>query len=203
MVGGVGLLRLPDFFTRCHGAGITDTMGAGLVLTGLMAQSLLPIAEHGWEILSTPTPNPLLLCFKVALLGISPPCLKAGCKLIGSCGWQPGVLRRAALGKHLEMLVAEDAVLEARGSKSLTRPQLIEACLDRGFGSDACSDAQLRSLLDEWLRVHAHAAAAAKAAGTPLEPHRLRLAAMAACAAASVRSERQSLSVLPRLVYAR
>ena len=43
VVGGVGLLRLPDFFTRCHGAGITDTMGAGMVLTGLMIQAGDPL----------------------------------------------------------------------------------------------------------------------------------------------------------------
>ncbi|MFV1986045.1 MAG: monovalent cation/H(+) antiporter subunit G [Gemmatimonadota bacterium] len=36
VIGGVGVMRLPDFFTRIHGAGITDTMGAGLVLIGLM-----------------------------------------------------------------------------------------------------------------------------------------------------------------------
>jgi len=36
MIGGIGILRLPDFFSRIHGAGITDTMGAGAILTGLM-----------------------------------------------------------------------------------------------------------------------------------------------------------------------
>ena len=35
VVGGIGLLRLPAFFSRLPGAGITDTMGAGLVLVGL------------------------------------------------------------------------------------------------------------------------------------------------------------------------
>jgi multicomponent Na+:H+ antiporter subunit G len=39
MTGGLGLLRLPDFFSRAHGGGITDTMGAGLILSGLMLQS--------------------------------------------------------------------------------------------------------------------------------------------------------------------
>ncbi len=38
IVGGVGLIRLPDFYSRMHGAGITDTFGAGLVLVGLMVQ---------------------------------------------------------------------------------------------------------------------------------------------------------------------
>lgn len=37
--GGVGLLRFPDFFTRTHAAGITDTAGAGLILLGLLLQS--------------------------------------------------------------------------------------------------------------------------------------------------------------------
>jgi multicomponent Na+:H+ antiporter subunit G len=36
LAGGIGLLRLPDFFTRLHAAGVTDTMGAGLILVGLM-----------------------------------------------------------------------------------------------------------------------------------------------------------------------
>ncbi|MFT5369375.1 MAG: multicomponent Na+:H+ antiporter subunit G [Candidatus Latescibacterota bacterium] len=39
MIGGLGLLRFPDFYSRLHGAGITDTLGAGLVLTGLMLQA--------------------------------------------------------------------------------------------------------------------------------------------------------------------
>ncbi len=38
LIGGLGLIRLPDVYTRMHGAGITDTMGAGLILAGLMVQ---------------------------------------------------------------------------------------------------------------------------------------------------------------------
>ncbi len=38
LVAGIGILRLPDIFTRLHAAGIGDTMGAGLILTGLMFQ---------------------------------------------------------------------------------------------------------------------------------------------------------------------
>ncbi len=37
--GAVGLLRLPNFFTRMHGAGVTDTLGAGLMLMGMLFQS--------------------------------------------------------------------------------------------------------------------------------------------------------------------
>lgn len=43
VVGGVGVIRMPDLFTRQHAAGITDTMGAGLILTGLMFQSGLSL----------------------------------------------------------------------------------------------------------------------------------------------------------------
>jgi multicomponent Na+:H+ antiporter subunit G len=36
IIGGIGLLRLPDFYTRIHAAGITDTLGTWLILLGLM-----------------------------------------------------------------------------------------------------------------------------------------------------------------------
>ena len=39
MVGGLGLVRLPDFYSRLHSGGITDTAGAGLILVGLMIYS--------------------------------------------------------------------------------------------------------------------------------------------------------------------
>lgn len=37
--GGVGLLRFPDFYTRTHAAGITDSAGAGLIIAGLLVQN--------------------------------------------------------------------------------------------------------------------------------------------------------------------
>lgn len=37
--GTLGVLRLPDFYTRMHAAGITDTLGAELILIGLIVQS--------------------------------------------------------------------------------------------------------------------------------------------------------------------
>jgi multicomponent Na+:H+ antiporter subunit G len=39
MVGALGLVRMPDFFTRMHAASVTDTLGAGLMLLGLMLQA--------------------------------------------------------------------------------------------------------------------------------------------------------------------
>jgi multicomponent Na+:H+ antiporter subunit G len=39
LAGGIGVMRLPDVYTRSHAAGMTDTLGAGLILLGLMAQA--------------------------------------------------------------------------------------------------------------------------------------------------------------------
>ena len=39
LIGAFGLVRLPDFYTRLHAAGITDTLGAELILIGLMFQA--------------------------------------------------------------------------------------------------------------------------------------------------------------------
>ena len=43
VVGALGLLRMPDFFTRMHAASVTDTLGAGLLLVGLMLQAGLTL----------------------------------------------------------------------------------------------------------------------------------------------------------------
>ncbi|KAA1259132.1 Na(+)/H(+) antiporter subunit G1 [Rubripirellula obstinata] len=43
IIGGIGICRLPEFFSRMHGAGLTDTMGAGLILAGLMVQAGLSL----------------------------------------------------------------------------------------------------------------------------------------------------------------
>jgi len=37
--GGVGIIRFPDFYTRMHAVGVTDTLGAGTILIGLMLQN--------------------------------------------------------------------------------------------------------------------------------------------------------------------
>lgn len=39
LIGALGLLRMPDFYTRMHAASVTDTLGAGLLLLGMMLQS--------------------------------------------------------------------------------------------------------------------------------------------------------------------
>jgi len=44
VIGAVGMLRMPDFFTRMHAASVIDTMGAGLIILGLMLQSGFTLA---------------------------------------------------------------------------------------------------------------------------------------------------------------
>ncbi len=43
LVGAIGILRFPDFYTRLHAVSVCDTMGAGLVLIGLMLQGGLSL----------------------------------------------------------------------------------------------------------------------------------------------------------------
>ncbi|MBS1269862.1 MAG: Na(+)/H(+) antiporter subunit G1 [Gammaproteobacteria bacterium] len=43
VIGGIGLIRLPDFFSRLHAAGIIETLGAALIIAGLMMQAGLTL----------------------------------------------------------------------------------------------------------------------------------------------------------------
>ena len=45
LAGAIGMMRLPDFYTRMHAAGVTDTLGAELIIIGLMFQS-------GWSLVT-------------------------------------------------------------------------------------------------------------------------------------------------------
>ncbi len=38
-IGGIGALRMPNFYTRMHAASLTDTMAAVLILGGIMLQA--------------------------------------------------------------------------------------------------------------------------------------------------------------------
>ena len=45
LVGGLGLIRMPDFFTRLHATSVADTAGAGFILLGLMLQAGLSLTS--------------------------------------------------------------------------------------------------------------------------------------------------------------
>jgi multicomponent Na+:H+ antiporter subunit G len=44
ITGSIGVLRLPDFYSRLHAVGVCDTLGTGLILLGLMVQGGLSLA---------------------------------------------------------------------------------------------------------------------------------------------------------------
>ncbi len=79
IVGAVGLHRMPDFYTRVHAASITDTVGAGLVLIGLILQA-------GWT----------LVAVKLVIIGLL---------LFLSSPTAAHAIAKAALGRGLQPLL--------------------------------------------------------------------------------------------------
>jgi multicomponent Na+:H+ antiporter subunit G len=43
LIGGIGLHRLPDFYTRTHASGLVDTFSAPMILIGLLLQADQPL----------------------------------------------------------------------------------------------------------------------------------------------------------------
>ena len=39
LVGGIGLVRMPDLFTRMHAASVSETLGTGLLVLGMVLQA--------------------------------------------------------------------------------------------------------------------------------------------------------------------
>lgn len=82
IIGGIGLIRMPDFYTRVHAASVTETLGAGLVLLGLMVQAGLTLVLAK------------LVMIGILILFMSPTATHA--------------LTRAALERGLQPLLADD-----------------------------------------------------------------------------------------------
>ncbi|MBN8828651.1 MAG: monovalent cation/H(+) antiporter subunit G [Sphingobacteriia bacterium] len=53
LIGSIGLIKLPDFYTRLHAAGVIDSLGTVLIILGVAF-------KHGFSIFS----------LKIILLGI-------------------------------------------------------------------------------------------------------------------------------------
>jgi multicomponent Na+:H+ antiporter subunit G len=81
IVGGIGLLRLPDFYTRIHAAGLTDTLGAWLILVGLMFQGGLSLVTVKLV---------LVLVFLVITSPVASHALAKAAWLRGLEPWTPG-----------------------------------------------------------------------------------------------------------------
>lgn len=84
IAGGLGLLRMPEFYTRMHAASVNDTLGAGLVLLGLLLQA-------GWT----------LVAAKLVIIGLlifftSPAATHALARAALGCGVEPLLHREAS-----------------------------------------------------------------------------------------------------------
>jgi len=75
LVGAIGVLRLPDVYTRGHAAGITDTLGAMMILGALMLQG-------GFSLITAK-----LFLILLFLLFTSP----AASHALGNAAWSTGV----------------------------------------------------------------------------------------------------------------
>ena len=82
IVGGIGLVRMPEVFTRMHAASVTDTLGAGFLLLGMMLQA-------GFSLVA------LKLFFMLALIFFLGPVVTHA-------------LAQAALHEKIEPMLAED-----------------------------------------------------------------------------------------------
>jgi multicomponent Na+:H+ antiporter subunit G len=45
LIGGIGVLRMPNLFTRIHASSLTDTMGSVMIIAGIMLQAGLSLAS--------------------------------------------------------------------------------------------------------------------------------------------------------------
>ena len=82
VVSAVGIFRMPDLYTRMHAASVGDTLGAGLLLIGLMLQAGLSLVT-------------LKLFFLLALFFFTGPVVTHA-------------LAQAAMGEGIKPLLHED-----------------------------------------------------------------------------------------------
>jgi multicomponent Na+:H+ antiporter subunit G len=89
MIGALGLVRMPELYTRMHAASVIDTLGAGLLLVGMMLAAGLSLVS-------------LKLLFILGLLVFTGPVVTHA-------------LARAALHENIRPLLAEDRRGGSRG----------------------------------------------------------------------------------------
>ena len=99
LIGALGVIRFPDFYTRLHAAGVTDTGGALLILFGLAALA-------GWSFASLK-----LLLIAIFLMIATPAATHILAQaahaakrepLIGSGAGRPRRAQKAKSSKHSE-----------------------------------------------------------------------------------------------------
>lgn len=89
LIGAIGVVRLPEVFTRSHAAGVIDTMGAGMLLLGMMFQAggfnlvLVKLVLIGFFLFFT-SPVSSHALVRAALADGAKPLTKKGIKLKGA-----------------------------------------------------------------------------------------------------------------------
>jgi len=86
LTAALGLVRLPDFFSRTHGIGILDTLAAGLILLGFALQT-------GWSLVT------IKLALVLAFILITGP---TAAHALARSALQSGVRPQAAAGGQSE-----------------------------------------------------------------------------------------------------
>lgn len=84
MVGALGLLRMPDIYTRLHASGVLDPFGVSLILIGLMFQAGLTLVT-------------VKLLFLILLLLFTSP---VACHALARAALHRGVRPRLAPGQE-------------------------------------------------------------------------------------------------------
>ncbi len=80
VTGAIGIVRFPDFFTRLHAAGVTDTAGAELIVFAMMLQAFSPEYGNSWLIFAK-------LAFIAVFLGLTSP---VATHAIAHAAWMTG-----------------------------------------------------------------------------------------------------------------
>jgi len=117
LIGALGLLRMPDFFTRMHAASLVDTLGAGLLLLGMMLQA-------GFTLVTAK-----LLMIVLLLFFTSPTATHALARAARARGVEPLLADKQAplladeseplLDNNSEPLIAEDKAGEREAGSSM------------------------------------------------------------------------------------
>lgn len=97
IIGTVGLIRMPDFYTRVHAVSVTDTAGAGLLLVGMMLQA-------GFTLVTVK-----LIIIGLLIFFTSPTATHALCKAALTRGLKP-------------MLAADDATITTSSGEATSKP---------------------------------------------------------------------------------
>ncbi|KAH8995729.1 hypothetical protein EDB92DRAFT_159415 [Lactarius akahatsu] len=76
------------------------------------------------------------------------------CGLLSLSTWGPNFRRRSRLERHMQSIVADDALLAKEGmGDRLTHPELLEALEERGIVTDGLNTTALKSRLRWWLTI--------------------------------------------------